>query len=81
MIGLEYILQITNIQHQELSELLGIKKQNINLWLQKKQKISKRHMPFLIEKFQLSEDILQDDLTKDSQIIILEVILNNLKNK
>lgn len=41
MIGLEYILQITNIQHQELSELLGIKKQNINLWLQKKQKISK----------------------------------------
>ena len=29
MIGLEYILNLYNMQHIELAEILGIKKQNI----------------------------------------------------
>lgn len=47
MIGLEYILELYGMQHIELAEKLGIKKQNINLWIKGKQKIPKRHLPTL----------------------------------
>ena len=33
MIGLEYILKVSDIQQKDLAEELGIKKQNINLWI------------------------------------------------
>ncbi len=31
MLGLEYVLNLYDVQHIELAEKLGIKKQNINL--------------------------------------------------
>ena len=41
MIGLEYILEVFKIQQKDLAEELGIKKQNITLWIKGKQNISK----------------------------------------
>jgi DNA-binding XRE family transcriptional regulator len=37
LLGLEYILGLYNMQHVELAEKLGIKKQNINLWIKGRQ--------------------------------------------
>ena len=47
MIGLEYILEIFKIQQKDLAEELGIKKQNITLWIKGKQNISKKYLPIL----------------------------------
>ena len=38
LIGLEFILELYGMQQIELAEKLGIKKQNINLWIKRKQK-------------------------------------------
>jgi uncharacterized protein YjcR len=35
------------MQHIELAEKLGIKKQNINLWIKRKQNIPKKYLPVL----------------------------------
>ncbi|HFU4100298.1 TPA: helix-turn-helix domain-containing protein [Streptococcus suis] len=43
MIGLEYILNLFNLQHIELAEKLGIKKQNINMWVKGRQNIPKKY--------------------------------------
>ncbi|MDH2879781.1 helix-turn-helix domain-containing protein [Bacillus cytotoxicus] len=53
MNGLEYILGLYNMQHLELAEKLGIKKQNINLWIKGKQNIPKKYLPILEETFGL----------------------------
>ncbi|MCM3055130.1 MULTISPECIES: helix-turn-helix domain-containing protein [Bacillaceae] len=41
MIGLEYILELYGMQQIELAEKLGIKKQNINLWIKKTKDLQK----------------------------------------
>ncbi|TLS35294.1 helix-turn-helix domain-containing protein [Pseudalkalibacillus caeni] len=51
MKGLEYILELYGMQQIELAEKLGIKKQNINLWIKGKQNISKKHIPTLEKIF------------------------------
>ncbi|MDF2547202.1 MAG: transcriptional regulator [Anaerosolibacter sp.] len=53
MIGLEYILGLYNMQHLELAEYLGIKKQNINLWIKGKQKVPKKYLPDLEQLFNI----------------------------
>jgi transcriptional regulator with XRE-family HTH domain len=71
------------MQHLELAEHLGIKKQNINLWIKGKQNIPKKYLPVLEELFhieralftkELSEieklDIQKEKLKKDLQPII-----------
>ena len=35
IIGLEYILALYDMQHIDLAERLGIKKQNINMWIKR----------------------------------------------
>jgi len=70
MIGLEYILQVHNIQHQEIAEQLGIKKQNINLWIKGKQNISKKYLPRLAEQFDLPEEFFQKELTEIERLIV-----------
>jgi hypothetical protein len=39
------------MQHIELAEKLGIKKQNINLWIKRKQNIPQKYLPVLQELF------------------------------
>lgn len=76
MIGLEYILGLYNIQHIELAENLGIKKQNINLWIKGKQKISKKYLPVLEDMFGIKEEYFMKEL---NEIEKLEIQKEKLK--
>ncbi|MHA6250361.1 helix-turn-helix domain-containing protein [Oceanobacillus sp. CAU 1775] len=64
MIGLEYILDLYGMQHVELAEKLGIKKQNINLWIKRKQNISKKHLPTLENIFGIEAKYFSKELTE-----------------
>lgn len=76
MIGLEYILNLYNMPHIELAEKLGIKKQNINLWIKRKQKIPKKYLPKLQELFGLDEGYFSKEL---DEIDKLEIQKEKLK--
>lgn len=51
------------MQHIELAERLGIKKQNINLWIKRKQNISKKHLPTLESIFGIDAKYFSKELT------------------
>jgi plasmid maintenance system antidote protein VapI len=68
--GLEYILSLYNMQHIELAEKLGIKKQNINLWIKGKQNIPKKYLPVLEEHFGLSATYFVNQLTEIDKLEI-----------
>lgn len=70
MIGLEYILNLYNMQHIELADKLGIKKQNINLWIKGKQKISKKYLPVLEELFNINQEYFNKELTEIDKLEI-----------
>lgn len=52
------------MQHIELAEKLGIKKQNINLWIKGKQNISKKHLPTLENIFGIEAKYFSEELTE-----------------
>lgn len=70
MIGLEYILNLFNLQHIELAEKLGIKKQNINMWLKGRQSIPKKYIPVLEELFSIDNSYFERELTEIDQLEI-----------
>lgn len=70
MIGLEYILGLYNMQHVELAEKLGIRKQNINMWIKGKQNIPKKYLPILQEIFQLEQKYFNEELTEIEKLEI-----------
>jgi plasmid maintenance system antidote protein VapI len=76
LIGLEYILGIYNIQHVELAEKLGIKKQNINMWIKQKQNIPKKYLPVLEGLFGIDQEYFSKKL---SDIDKLQVQKEKLK--
>ena len=76
MIGLEYILSLYNMQHIELAEKLGIKKQNINLWIKKKQNIPKKYLPILEETFGIKKEYFNKEI---DEIDKLEIQKEKLK--
>lgn len=76
MIGLEYILGLYNMQHIDLAEKLGIKKQNINLWIKGKQKIPKKYLPVLEELFGTKQEYFMREL---NEIEKLEIQKDKLK--
>lgn len=78
MNGLEYILGLYNFQHIELAEKLGIRKQNINLWIKGKQKIPKKYLPVLEDIFQLDTEYFTRDL---NEIDKLEIQKEKLKSE
>lgn len=61
--GLEYILSLYQVQHIELAEKLGIKKQNINLWIKGKQNIPKKYLPVLEGLFGINRSYFTKELT------------------
>lgn len=61
--GLEYILSLYQVQHIELAERLGIKKQNINLWIKGKQNIPKKYLPVLEGLFGINRSYFTKELT------------------
>lgn len=96
MIGLEYILGLYNMQHIDLAQHLGIKKQNINMWVKGKQSIPKKYLPILEVLFNINSlyfgkelneieklEIQKEKLKNDLQPIIKhhEKILNNNADK
>ncbi len=76
VIGLEYILGLYNMQHVELADKLGIKKQNINMWIKGKQSIPKKYFPVLENIFGLDREYFIKQLT---EIEKLEVQKEKLK--
>ena len=70
MIGLEYILSLYNLQHVELAQILGIRKQNINLWVKQKQKIPKKYLPILENLFGVDSDTFGHELTEIEKLEI-----------
>ena len=76
MIGLEYILNLYNMQHIDLAEKLGIKKQNINLWIKGKQRIPKKYLPVLEELFGTKQEYFMREL---NEIEKLEIQKDKLK--
>lgn len=68
------------MQHIELAETLGIKKQNINMWIKGKQNIPKKYLPVLEELFKLDRTYFTKELTEvDKLEIQKEKIKNDLK--
>lgn len=78
MLGLEYVLGLYNMSQVELAEQLGIKKQNITLWLKGRQPISKKYLPILAELFQLPAESFSRELT---DIEKLEIQKDKLKKE
>lgn len=76
--GLEYILGLYNMQHIELAEKLGIRKQNINLWIKGKQNIPKKYLPVLEELFGLNSEYFTKEL---NEIEKLEIQKEKLKRE
>ncbi|MFD4852267.1 helix-turn-helix domain-containing protein [Bacillus mycoides] len=70
MNGLEYILGLYNMQHIELAEKLGIRKQNINLWIKGKQNIPKKYLPVLEELFGLPSEYFIKELNEIEKLEI-----------
>lgn len=78
MIGLEYILSVYNMQHIELAEKFGLKKQNINLWIKGKQSIPKKYLPALEEMFGINKEYFSKEL---NEIEKLEIQKEKLKKE
>jgi transcriptional regulator with XRE-family HTH domain len=66
------------MQHIELAEKLGIKKQNINLWIKGKQKIPKKYLPVLEELFGINQEYFIKEL---NDIEKLEIQKEKLKKE
>lgn len=64
------------MQHIELAEKLGIKKQNINMWIKGKQKIPRKYLPVLQELFGIDREYFMKELT---EVEILEIQKEKLK--
>ncbi|WP_100489117.1 YdaS family helix-turn-helix protein [Sporolactobacillus pectinivorans] len=78
MIGLEYMLGLYNMQQLELADQLGIKKQNINLWLKGKQNIPKKYLPTLEKFFHIDSSYFSKEL---NEIEKLEIQKEKLKKE
>ncbi|WP_207731898.1 hypothetical protein [Clostridium sp. NSJ-49] len=75
--GLEYILALYDMQHIDLAQKLGIKKQNINLWIKGKQNIPKKYLPVLEDMFSIKADYFIKDL---DEVDKLEIQKEKLKS-
>lgn len=58
------------MQHIELAEKLGIKKQNINLWIKGKQNIPKKYLPVLEDIFGIDRNYFIKELTEIEKLEI-----------
>ncbi|HDI3014683.1 TPA: helix-turn-helix transcriptional regulator [Clostridium perfringens] len=64
MIGLEYLLDINNMQSKQLAEMLGVGKATVSSWINKKRLISTKHYEKLKEIFKVPEEYFQKELTE-----------------
>lgn len=85
IIGLEYILALYDMQHVDLAEKLGIKKQNINMWIKEKQNISKKYLPVLENIFGIRQEYFSKTIDEIDKLEIqkekLKIDLNPIIKK
>lgn len=82
MIGLEYICKINDIQFKELAEDLGIRKQNINLWIKGwSRNIPKKYLPQLSKIFNTEIEYFQKELTEIDKLKLQKLKLIDDCNK
>lgn len=74
--GLKYILALYDMQHIDLAEELGIKKQNINMWIKGKQNIPKKYLPVLENLFGIKQEYFSKTI---DEIDKLEIQKEKLK--
>jgi transcriptional regulator with XRE-family HTH domain len=85
MIGLEYMIKLNDITQQEIADKLGIKQQNIDLWIRKTRNIPLKYISKLAEMFVEAPEIfngqiekfLQKDLDNIDKIKIQKIKLFN----
>ena len=81
MIGLEYILELYGVQHKDLAEELGIRKQNINMWMKEKKNIPQKYLPVLAEKYRMPVEYFQKELTdidkRNIDLLYAEIEVDN----
>lgn len=58
------------MQHVELAEELGIRKQNINMWIKGKQKLPKKYLPILENIFKIEQKYFGEELTEIDKLEI-----------
>ena len=75
MIGLEFILNLYGMQQQELAVKLKIKKQNISLWFNGRQDVSKRHLKTLSEMFNIPQEYFRKELGEIDKLEIQKMKL------
>ena len=72
--ALEYIIQVSGISQRRVAEMLGIRPQNITLWIRGKQPITRKHIPALEAMFGISRGYFTKKLTiEDMKEIMLKV--------
>lgn len=62
MKGLEYLCLSKSIKYNDLADMLGIKRQNINAWIKGKRKIPDKYKPILSDYFHVSQEYLDEDI-------------------
>lgn len=85
MIGLEYMIKLNDITQQEIADKLGIKQQNIDLWIRKTRSIPLKYISKLAEIFVEVPEVfngqierfLQKDLDDMDKIKIQKIKLFN----
>lgn len=70
MNGLNFILNLYDIQYIKLAEILGINKQNITMWVKGKQKVPKKYLPILEEIFKIDKEYFSKELTEIDKLEI-----------
>ncbi|MFR7934307.1 MAG: helix-turn-helix domain-containing protein [Clostridium perfringens] len=77
MIGLEYLLDINNLQHKQLAEMLGVGKATISSWVNRKRLISTKHYEKLKEIFKVPEEYFQKELSEIDKLQLQRMKLEN----
>ena len=69
--GFNFVVEASNISQREIAKELGIRPQNLNLWLKGKQPISKKHIPKLEKILGVSHEYFNKELTLDEKVEII----------
>lgn len=77
MIGIQYILNLYNISQTELSEDLGIAKQNISRWCKGEREISKKYLEVFSKKFNIPIEYFQKELIEIDKLKIQKLKIQN----
>jgi len=74
---LEYICGLYNKKYTNIADELGITRQVVNVWINGKKNIAKKHLPKLSKMFDLPEEYFQRQLTELEKLDIQKIKLYN----